>query len=473
MWVAKPNISRMESKRDVDGLVRALAYRDADIRQSAASALDKLAWAPRDDMEWVRYLIAKQAWQELVQAGSPAVEPLIDVLKDEDQDIVKGARMALEELAHDSPDVVIGPMVRALEDSSWVLAAEILGATGDPRAIEPLIGALRHEQFLTIQRPDGTIEPFGVVKHLVSFGQLAVGPLIRALQISDPGIQGAVALALGLIGDPTSVGPLAEALGKSDPWASRPHVAKALQLIGEPAVAPLIQVLGHQDPSVRAEAARILGEIGDPRATEALAYALGDGAAAGAWTVARTAAKALAEVGDPRGVMYFVLHRTNVADDNRDQAIEAARKIGKPAVGPLVGALGSGNDLVRICAADALAAIGPDAYEAVPALIQGLRDKAGGMRMEAAQALGKVGPKAMVAVPHLIQTMGQGPVAGFLERGPAWNALKAITGQDLPRDIAAWQKWWAGWIQQSGCPQCGCAVKAGARFCTNCGTRLV
>jgi HEAT repeat protein len=467
MWVAKPNISRMESKRDVDGLVRALAYRDADIRQSAASALDKLAWAPRDDMERVRYLIARQAWQELVQAGSPAVEPLIDMLKDEDQDIVKGARMALEELAHESPDVVIGPMVRALEDSSWFLAAEILGATGDPRAIEPLIGALRHEQFLTVERPDGTIEPFGVVKNLVSFGQPAVGPLIRALQISDPRIQGAAALALGLIGDPTSAGPLAEALGKSDPWASRPHVAKALQLIGEPAVAPLIQVLGHAEPSVRAEAARILGEIGDPRATEALAYALGDGA------VARTAAKALAEVGDPRGVMYFVLHRTNVADDNWTGAIEAARKIGKLAVGPLVGALGSENDLVRICAADALAAIGPDAYEAVPALIQGLRDKAGGMRMEAAQALGKVGPKAMVAVPHLIQTMGQGPVAGFLERGAAWNALKAITGQDLPRDVAAWQKWWAGWIQQSGCPQCGCAVKAGVRFCTNCGTRLV
>jgi len=46
-----------------------------------------IAWQPKDDVEKAYYLIAKKHWDELVKLGEPAVEPLIEALKDEDRDV--------------------------------------------------------------------------------------------------------------------------------------------------------------------------------------------------------------------------------------------------------------------------------------------------------------------------------------------------------------------------------------------------
>jgi len=50
-------------------------------------ALEMIAWQPKDDVEKAYYLIAKKHWDELVKLGEPAVEPLIEALKDEDRDV--------------------------------------------------------------------------------------------------------------------------------------------------------------------------------------------------------------------------------------------------------------------------------------------------------------------------------------------------------------------------------------------------
>jgi HEAT repeat protein len=80
------NISKMEEKSDVKGLIKALKHRDPGIRQAAAEALCKVG-------------------------DANAVKPLISALKDKE----------------------------------WVVrryAAEALGVIGDPRAVEPLTEAL-------------------------------------------------------------------------------------------------------------------------------------------------------------------------------------------------------------------------------------------------------------------------------------------------------------------------------------------
>jgi len=42
-----PNVAKLEAKRDVKGLIQALAYpKDSTVRVAAAEALDRLGWRP-------------------------------------------------------------------------------------------------------------------------------------------------------------------------------------------------------------------------------------------------------------------------------------------------------------------------------------------------------------------------------------------------------------------------------------------
>jgi HEAT repeat protein len=87
MFFFKPNVEKMEKKRDEEGLIKALRYKDPWVRRAAVKALGKI--------------------------GDPrAIEPLITALKDENRDV--------------------------REEAAWAL-----GELGDPRAVEPLIRVFR------------------------------------------------------------------------------------------------------------------------------------------------------------------------------------------------------------------------------------------------------------------------------------------------------------------------------------------
>jgi len=60
---------------------------------------------------------------------------------------------------------------------------------------------------------------------------------------------------------------------------------------------------------------------------------------------------------------------------------------------------------VRNSAAQSLGLIGPDARNAIPELIAGLKEKDSYMRLACAQALGRIGPDASDAVPDLIECL--------------------------------------------------------------------
>ena len=55
----KPNVKRLKEEKNVKGLIKALRHKDGYVRRDAAEALGKI--------------------------GEPAVEPLIQALKDEDR----------------------------------------------------------------------------------------------------------------------------------------------------------------------------------------------------------------------------------------------------------------------------------------------------------------------------------------------------------------------------------------------------
>ncbi|MEX2720691.1 MAG: HEAT repeat domain-containing protein, partial [Candidatus Wukongarchaeota archaeon] len=268
----KPNVEKMKAKKDVKGLIKALKYkRDQDVRRYAAltlgeigdakavepliqalkeenkgirwnavGALDKLGWKPEDDIEKALYLIAKEEWDKLVRLGEPAVEPLIQALKDKDINVRRGA-------------------------------AETLGKIGDARAVEPLTQSLKDGD-KDVRRNS--------TRALGKIGEPAVEPLMMALKDKDVDVRKRAAETLGEIGDARAVEPLTQALKDEDGdvrwnavgaldklgWKPEDDIEKALYLIakeewdklvrlGEPAVEPLIQALKDKDINVRRGAA--------------------------------------------------------------------------------------------------------------------------------------------------------------------------------------------------------------------------
>ncbi|MFH1830458.1 MAG: HEAT repeat domain-containing protein [Pseudomonadota bacterium] len=99
-------------------------------------------------------------------------------------------------------------------------AVWVLDKLGDPRAVEPLIIALKHQTWLWVGN--------AAAMALVKIGSAAVEPLIKMLTYRNKDVRIQAASALGDIGDPRAVEPLTKAL-KSRNKEVRKHVAKALE----------------------------------------------------------------------------------------------------------------------------------------------------------------------------------------------------------------------------------------------------
>jgi PKD repeat protein len=150
-------------------------------------------------------------------------------------------------------------------------------------------------------------------------------------------------------------------------------------------------LINDKSSDTRADAAEVLGEIGDARAVEPLIDALRDVD----YTVQWDAAEALGKIGDKRAVEPLIT--TLKAEDGylQDLAAEALGEIGDAeAVEPLIGALKDEEGDVRSSAAGALGKIGDK--RAVEPLIITLKDEDEFVRGCAADALGEIGDKRAI-----------------------------------------------------------------------------
>ncbi len=172
----------------------------------------------------------------LVEAGKPAVGPLIQALDSKDPEIRENAAITL-------------------------------GKIKDERAIDPLIKLLTDEEWEVESAANNA---------LVEIGKPAVELLIKILQDKneDVFLQMKVIAVLAGIKDERAIQPMIQAL-KEKPELDA-DLGYNLGLMGEPAVEPLIQVLEDEDPRVRVRAAEALGRIGDERAIDPLTNALND-----------------------------------------------------------------------------------------------------------------------------------------------------------------------------------------------------
>ena len=119
-------------------------------------------------------------------------------------------------------------------------------------------------------------------KSLVAIGEAAVVPLVEALADEKEWVRLEVAKALGEINVPwgrhankATISTLIADLGSKD-GIVRVRARKSLVAIGKPSVGPLVEALASKKELVRWEAAKAIGQVDDPKATQALVKALED-----------------------------------------------------------------------------------------------------------------------------------------------------------------------------------------------------
>lgn len=211
----------------------------------------------------------------------------------------------------------------------------------------------------------------------------------------------------------------------------KPNVEKMMR---KRDVEGLIKALKYDDPKVRYDAAKALGELGDPRAVEPLIFALAD-KSSDIWiadissSVLGAVAEALGKIGNPRAVEPLI-SALRYSEDVRAKAAEALDKLGwKPgqdenavwywfakrdwgkcidlgavAVKPLISAFLRG--IGRNAAAEVLVKIGnPRALGPLIFVLSALMDENWNVSLEAAWTLVKMGGPSEVD-PYIISQLG-------------------------------------------------------------------
>jgi HEAT repeat protein len=284
-------VAKMETKRNVKGLIKALSYPHSDVCSFAAYALGRI--------------------------GDPlAVAPLIVALKEGGLNIREGA-------------------------------AHALGQIADPRAVAPLIVAAKTESSNYYSRDDA----FSLRKTaVVALGKIGdartVEPLIAATHDGHEDVRYEAKRALERIANPEAVEGLLVALKK---YSADENVCRAvlhsLGTIGDPlAVEPLTEILRNRCSAVRGTSAWALGQIGDIRAVESLIAAFKEGDT----YLQRSAAFALGQIGDGRAVQPLIAALKEGDDERLKCAAEALGNIANThAIAPLVEVLGNSDALMR------------------------------------------------------------------------------------------------------------------------------
>jgi HEAT repeat protein len=271
-----PDIPQMEAKRDAQGLIKALAFKDAAIRMAAAQALAPL----KDPL---------------------AVEPLAGLLRDDNSGV---RRAAVAALAARGGFRVVEPLVGALEDRD-----------ADVRAMAATAVYRRLMTDADTEARRATATALGRIRAVE-----AVEPLGKALMDPDETVRVAAIKALAAIADVSAVTPLVVVLaheqvrqrstGRSSLAVERATSQALDGLCTEDAIEPLQSALGHDDADVREIAIRRLARIASPQVAGLLVGYLRDQDPA----ICRSAARGLAETGwrppaDETGARYWAALR--------------------------------------------------------------------------------------------------------------------------------------------------------------------
>lgn len=206
---------------------------------------------------------------ELTSIGQPAVEPLLEALKDEDPLVRRNAIYILRNIAseegfisEDSVDLLI----KALEDEDPEVRRYVtftLGYTGGPAAVDALLNTLDDEDPWVVQ---------GAVSALGNIGDPStVDPLLGLLDHENEEVRRNVLFIFAYdFFDPRTFVPLSEHFLETGE-GSHAVLANAVAYGKEKEAAAVFkEVLNSKNPGIRADAVRALGDLDDPDTVEIL-----------------------------------------------------------------------------------------------------------------------------------------------------------------------------------------------------------
>lgn len=357
----------------LDQIVTALQSPNSDIREQAAGVLGAIGYQHRG-----------------------VILPLVEAMRDPEAGVSRQAGWALKELQPD-PRTLTPGLTRALRDNRPEIrfnAVSFLGQLG-AAAIPPLIEALGDSDKKVREQAVRSLQELRVVDELVmqaitprlkdeqaAVRQSAVAVLLRcgpaalpeltaALQDKEAVVrQQAIQVFPNLPPDAKRILPvLTSALKDSDPYVRAEAVAALAPYIGkQPDVFPFLRsVADDKDAKVRQTAVAALGRFGT-QAVPILLETMRDPDA----MVWKAAVDALLESPAPDRTLRPVLIKTLKSDDSnqRQGAAFAMARFGADAVPDLVEAMKDPDPNVQWAAVDTLDTIGPAAKKAIPALVQ-------------------------------------------------------------------------------------------------------
>ena len=408
-------LGELGDKRAIVPLLPLLKDEESSVRSNAAEALNKLGWEPSNQSEEITYLIASNNWYQLKGLGEPVVEPLIALLDDKSNGVRSNTIKTLGTIGDKR---AVEPLIKALKKDEYrearLNAAQALGEINDTRAVEALIEALNDDYKYVVEY---------AAKALANLGdKRAVEPLLKILK-KEGSYNHKVVEALGMLGDKRAVEPLISAImfktsdsyaPRKPPQASR-YVLNALGMLRDKqAIKPLIPILIIGDLSSQGNAFSALRNIDENWAKSKEAKeAIPEFVAAldhDNKIIRRGASRALKKIGwkpsnQSEEVKYKIAKLTS-----RNWNIIV--NLGKPAVEPLIDMFKDNRSYSGIIFNWSSAAVGITAMigkPAVPHLVKALDDDNITTRYQAARALGKIAEKENIddqALDPLIKALG-------------------------------------------------------------------
>ena len=432
VWVTEPGRPAADRLLGLDVLSRA-----PELTAPARAALEQ---ALRDREAATR----SQALAALArQEAFPSLPAILRALDDEIPEVRAEATSLVGTLCGADPvraGRAVLPLLARLDDpdqSVRIQALRALGSLHDPRTISSLLR-------LATDEPNGV--GTAAVDALGSPPMAAAVPALIDLARdvrTEPTARHAL-LALGEIATPPAIEALVAALRR--PTAPE-EASLALRHAGAAAVPALATEAARGTPTGAVRAATLLGELGDRRATPALASAVEEDNRGLAVSLA--AIDALATLRDPAAVPALARAAVAPEPDLRRQALLALRAIGDPRGAALLAQELADADPPARAAAAALAGT-VRAAESLSSLATLLADRDPLVRRAAARALARIaaGPPPLPAaaasslVPPLLAALGQ--LAGESDAADDAEALgdilETVVGDaDRARLVAAFR----------------------------------
>jgi HEAT repeat protein len=220
--------------------------------------VDRYMGALRSRRRWRR---ARAAESLGYFGGEEAVEPLVELLSDEDETIRAVAARALARIGSDRAVQLLTQTLDNPSDLTRLRVAENLERLGN-RSVRPLSGELL------------SLETHGALTAAEVLGNLrdsAARPALSSalMYTRDEDVKAQATLALGKIGDPADI-PLILESAKSPSWPVRTQAVNALGLIGDISTIPVLKEMANdREWWVRLNATKALVNMG-PEGEKAL-----------------------------------------------------------------------------------------------------------------------------------------------------------------------------------------------------------